>query len=1293
MKRPARDPDSAAAMVDPDLAPNDLPLQGGVHLLEASAGTGKTFTLAHLVLRLVAERGLELGQLLVVTFTEAAAAELRDRIGRRLQEALNGLGEGGAPGIPVEPDPVLKEWLQRHGPERTPGLRARLLLALEQLDAADITTIHGFCRRTLQRQALEAGLGPGVELEPEGATLVAQVVHDYTEASLLRLPDHLLEGLRARGVKPDQLAPLLTQLEGDPALQPPPLPPGWTLEIPLDEQLTRQWQTDWQRFGELWRSRGAALEQTLRQAAADLRSRGLEKTSPYSPRPRNDRAALLDAWLADQPDNGSYAAVLSGKANWLADYFHPGAFSQACAPLEGPHPSLPDRPLMDAVAALVDGPAEAVLSHFCHWGLGELRQRRARSGRMSYGDLLLGLDPGPQASAPSELIAAIRGRYQAALIDEFQDTDPIQWRILRAAFLPQAGEPGPAHLLVMVGDPKQAIYRFRGGDLATYLAARRTAAELGGVHRLRRNFRSSVGLLAGLNGLMRPGLVRSTLEVPEVLGGRGEGRGELLLAEGEAALQLLWLGSDRAAGEAAPSRSQLEKVLPPRVAALVLQLLRRGLRLRRAGGERPLEPADVCLLVQSHAQAEALRAALEQRGIASRLVSQGDVFAGEGATLLQRLLDALAEPGSGVRQRLLAASPLLGWSPRRIAAAGPAEWDRLADRLARLAAGLAGRGLLATLGDLLGGDDLARLSLSGRLLADLQQCAELVQVRLHQERLGATAAADWLRRRRHHPPDTVPEEHLPHSSAVTSAVAVLTVHRSKGLEFPVVICPYLWQAGRDRGRRGLEARRWTPPGTEEPRLVLHLDPRWGDGLNAYRQERDALDQEAERLAYVAATRAMDLLVLGFVPAAGQATNPLFPWLYADETPPGRDGADPYTERGDADWLALLEQGIGRRRLPLELVVAPLEPAAGLRWCPPPPPGTPGTGPVPSWPLSGGWGRSSYSSWTHAAAGLGPKSLEEGRDTDNETDTGGEMRIDLELPWSTTGPLADFPRGPGAGDCLHRILEQVDHRQPGDTPAHAELVQRELSRAGLPPTLLAPVLAFLEQLRLTPMGGALAGFRLADLSRERRLNEMNFDLPLAIRPDAPAGAGSADGGTRSPRPLVRATALAAVFRRHPPAGLDAAYAERLACLEVASRGFLTGSIDLIFTAPDPAGRPRWWVADWKSNWLGERTAEGLPLRCGPCHYGPQAMAELMAHHHYPLQANLYLVALHRYLRWRLPDYRPERDLGGSVYVFLRGVPGPLEHGGRPDGPVPGMAVEPAMLERIEALDTLLREGVP
>jgi len=1214
---------------------NGFSLEPGLRLLEASAGTGKTFALAHLVLRYLSEARFSLRQLLVVTFTEAAAAELRDRIGQRLQQALMGLENPAW----QPPDTTLAAWLEQMAPQAA-ALRAPLLLALEQLDAADITTIHGFCRRTLQRQALEAAQPPDLALDPDSAALVRQVAHDYWQQQVLALPLELLAGVQQRLKGPVAFEALLLSLDGDPALQLDPLPPGCSAELPLAAQLEAMWREAWNGFVRLWTEHGRALEASFCAAAAQWRALGASATTPYSPRPRKDRCAELDTWIAAQPAGGDHGAVLEQEL--LSGYFHPGSFSKVARSCEGqavagPAPSLPQRPLLEAIARLVEGPAELVLLHGCHWGRQELRRRRQAAGRLGFGQLLEALDPGAQRSTP--LLERVGQRYAVALVDEFQDTDPVQWRILQAAFDPER------HRVVLVGDPKQAIYRFRGGELATYQRARQQAEAAGGISQLGVNHRTTAPLLEALNRLMAPGLRRSGLPLPQVRPSERHGPHPALV--NDPPLQLLWLAADRPAGSKAPSRTALEQRLTAEVAAQTAALLRRG-----------VPPRDVCLLVGSHQQAEALRRQLERTGIATRLVSRGDVLASGAASALQRLLDALADPGRIGRLRLLAASPLLGWSAAELATATPERWSALAGRLARLAEQFTALGLLAVLAALLQERELARLALDGRLLADLQQCAQLVQERIHADQLGPAAAADWLRRLRLEPDRIVPEAHQPHSDAVDAAVAVVTVHRSKGLEYPVVICPYLWQAPAERSGSRIGVR-FQPEGALDPVLDLHLNRHWGQGLQAWLQQRHAELAERERLAYVAVTRARQMLLLVWGPAAGQQGNPLHPWLFSGEAPPDPDH-DPYGGRSDADWLALLEQELAARALPLALV----PPAAPGRWHPPAAPAQAlQLGPVPTHPLDSSWGRCSYTSWTRGSHGVAPAALEEGRETD-----GLVQELELETqpephPASGAegrdGPLAQFPRGAQAGDCLHRVLEQLDFQQ--SAAGQSTVIARELVRAGIAADQLQPLVEGLELLRQTPLGGPLGSFALAQLPHAARLNEMAFDLPLA--------------------PL-RSPALARAFVDHPAGPFGPSYGASLNQLPIASQGFLTGSIDLVFCHDE-----RWWVLDWKSNWLGERDVAGRPLHCGPRHYSPPAMVALMAANHYPLQAHLYLVALHRYLRWRLPGYDPERHLGGYVYLFVRGVPGP----GLPHQTVPGVFIDQPPLARLQALDQVLEGG--
>jgi exodeoxyribonuclease V beta subunit len=328
----------------PEFDGNRFPLEPGIRLLEASAGTGKTFALAQLVLRLVAEEGLSLRQLLVVTFTDAAAAELRDRIGRRLQEALAALEQSG-----TEPgDQVLRDWLARQG-EAAATLRGRLLLALEDLDGADITTIHGFCQRSLRRQAIEAGRPPDLQVEVDSGALVSQVVHDYWQQQVLPLPASLVAGLARKGMTPPNVSSLLRRLDGDPALALDPLPADVPPGGSLGELLPDFWAACWQTFLREWQGRGRDLEADFRAAATDWRSRGTARTGEYSPRPTSNRCEVLDTWLAGWEEAPDYETVLDQKL--LSGYFHPGTFCKEARRAEGDERPilLPQEPLMRAV--------------------------------------------------------------------------------------------------------------------------------------------------------------------------------------------------------------------------------------------------------------------------------------------------------------------------------------------------------------------------------------------------------------------------------------------------------------------------------------------------------------------------------------------------------------------------------------------------------------------------------------------------------------------------------------------------------------------------------------------------------------------------------------------------------------------------------------------------------------------------------------------------------------------------------------------------------------------------------
>ena len=664
---------------------NTYPLDAGLRLLEASAGTGKTFALAHLTLRLITEAAHPLSALLVVTFTEAAASELRSRIGQRLQDALQGLEALERGSDLPEADAVLLEWWNR-APERSKRLDwiSRLLLALEQLDAADITTIHGFCSRSLRRLAISSGTALQPQLETDATGLVQEVVHEIWQQQLLSLPVGQFRGLDQAGLSAQAVGSALARLDADPQAGLSSDADDFDPEQPLAAQLLGSIQTSWQRFLTLWQRDSVALEQCFRSAAAQWKASGC-KPAPYSAKPRTDRCGVVDHWIAAQQDCPDLAAIRS-MAKPLADYFHPGPWCKTARLCGEAEPSLAAPELQQALADLWDGPLERVWRYVLRRGLLLLQQRRRRSGSISFAGLLAAMDPG---AAEVSWLDPLQRRYGAVLVDEFQDTDPVQWRLLQRAFGDRT------RLLLLVGDPKQAIYRFRGGDLNTYRQARE---QVDRIDNLLDNYRTTEPLMEGLNALMAPGLPRSGLDVPAVKACTASPPARL--PEHHHPLQLLCVEDNPN-----QSKTAIEAAVPPLVADAVLQLLE----------ERPeLSPAMVCILVSRHDQASDLRRSLADRGVPTRLVAQGDVLETEAAQVLQWFLDALAKPGDDRCLRLLAASPLLGWSPDQLrSAAETAQLDELAQRLRHWADQLPRLGFHRCLAQLLEAERLADLSERG----------------------------------------------------------------------------------------------------------------------------------------------------------------------------------------------------------------------------------------------------------------------------------------------------------------------------------------------------------------------------------------------------------------------------------------------------------------------------------------------------------------------------------------------------------------------------------------------------
>jgi exodeoxyribonuclease V beta subunit len=868
---------------------------------------------------------------------------------------------------------------------------------------------------------------------------------------------------------------------------------------------------------------------------------------------------------------------------------------------------------------------------------GEVRRRKRSRRLLDYDDLLVLLrdaltDPVHGAAAADR----VRARYRIVMVDEFQDTDPVQWQILRTAFHGH-------RTLVLIGDPKQAIYAFRGADVVTYLSAANEATTKA---TLARSWRSDEPLLRGLDHLFG----QAALGDPGIVVRPVEARHRDRRLDGGAPVRLRHVTREAFGlkGTKTPAVGALRDLIARDVAEDVVRQLQQT-KLLDDEAWRPLQPGDIAVLAYKNADAARVRDALVAAGVPAVVSGLSSVFGTPAARHWLTLLAALEQPGHGGRAAALALTPFLGWDAARLASADDAERDALSDRIRAWAGLLAERGV-AALTEAVSADGLAerllRTASGERVLTDLRHIGQALHVAAVAERLGPAALTEWLRRRIDEASEDYTEERSRRLETDAAAVQVVTIHASKGLEFPVVYAPFTWDRYDQRDQEVLSFH------DDAGRRILHVGGAEDAHYDIARQRH--LDEERGedlRLLYVALTRARCQVVAWWAPSynspCGALTRVLFGGHGPGEEPPQKVSTAK-DETATAALSALAARADGR------IVVEPVtRTPEGTRWSPPEPERPEMSVARFDRHLDFAWRRTSYTGLTAAAHEPGADS---GAGVGSEPETTGvQDEVDLDLPDVPPGtpdprwppsPMADLPGGAAFGTLVHGVLERVD---PSAADLDAELLARcrDAVSARVPGVDAAALATGLAPVLATPLGPLAGGLTLADLPPADRLVELEFELPLA----------GGDAAVLDGAPLGGATLadVAALLREHLPADDPfAGYPHLLGARQLRGerlRGYLTGSLDAVLRVRSETG-PRYLVVDYKTNRLAP---PGEPLTTW--HYRPEAMTQAMLAAHYPLQLLLYAVALHRFLRWRQPGYDPSRHLGGGLYLFVRGMCGP------------------------------------
>ena len=1169
---------TASSVVTP-LNTMTFPLHGA-RLIEASAGTGKTFTIAGLYLRLLLGHGdsetkhqvpLTVDQILVVTFTEAATAELRDRIRARIHDARLAFSRGQSS------DPVIEPLLEEVSDHKQ---AAEILLQAErQMDEAAVYTIHGFCQRMLTQNAFESGSRFDNEFVTDESHLKAQIVADYWRRNFYPLPFNLAGEVRRIWGSPSALLSEVTHyLTGAPLKLSVEAMQGSLADLHKDnlaaiEALKQQWRASQDDFLALISN-------------SDINKRSYTKKS-------------LPTWLEVVNEWASAETIGYEFPDKLEK------FAQNVLIEKTPKGEAPVHEVFSAVETFLAKPISLkapILAHAIEHCREMLAKAKQQKQWLSFDDLLTNLSASIDNDESHLLAERIRTLYPVAMIDEFQDTDPLQYSIFSRIYLdnPECG-------LFMIGDPKQAIYGFRGADIFTYIKARN---QVSSHFTLGTNWRSSADMVAAVNQVFElpssPFIYDQDIPfLPVKASPNADKRVWTMAGQTQPALTY-WLQD--AEDKPLPKGEYLKAMSTATADQIhtILSCAQNGeAHFSDGKSEHPITAGDIAVLVRTGNEGRMVKEALAKQGIASVYLSNRDsVFTSVVASDLQRLLQAVLTPEHDRALRASLASELFALDAGTLDKLNndENEWESAINEFKEYRKLWVQRGVLPMLRSVMSKRHIAERLLEEdngeRALTDLMHIGELLQqasIELDSDH----GLLRWLAQAISDAENGLggSDDQIQRLESERNLVQIVTIHKSKGLEYDLVFLPFVLSY-----REASEAKYYD---AEQDRTVLDITKQ--DAALA-QADRERLAEDL-RLIYVALTRAVYGCFIGAAPLRnGRSTK--------EPTGVHHSAMGYLLQDGEQGGISDLSNAIQKQvsglsavtcsSLPEEhdgpfVLVEATQPELNAREL--------------AQQIDRHWRITSYSGLVKQ----GHSHHSDDALTDLmklDVDSSGEQDDEEMLEPEQT--IFTFPRGARPGTFLHTLFEEVEFTEPASSDENTQTILRLMESEQLEESWLPALQTLIDTVLATPLDGKR--MLLNQKQPAQRLVEMEFLLPIEV---------------------LSSPALNRVIQRHDPLS---AKAGDLGFQTV--QGMLKGFIDLVF---EDSGK--YYVLDWKSNYLGDDVS----------HYHGNALKAAMADHRYDLQYQIYALALHRFLRSRLPNYDYQHHFGGVYYLFLRGMDGESEHG--------------------------------
>ena len=1211
---------------------NKIKIDNNFKLIEASAGTGKSFTLAHILIRGIIEKRLNPEDFLLLSFTKNTCNELRTKIIERLEKLKEFIIHKKFNEI----DSTLINWYNNYNKKNIKDFEILGILDnfYNNIYKLNITTFHGFCNKISEDYCIEISSTQGTKIENDIDELYQHVINEIWIEEYWKLETDIIKAIDNKKISTKYSKKNITRINKSFLFNIlKDIDQENICNIKFEEKykdiktsiyLKQYLQKNWKEFCFLWKEKGESLFNSLKELGKLIVNQGY-KSRNYSPNPKNKIKEINDwiNYINKEIESGKFNIVIKKITNedLLSRYFYCKNYQKEIENYKIDLDLSFFEDLQERIYNIKDGFYNELIRILINKSFLRLKILKDNNSILNFNDLIRRIENHIlNESNNSESIIDLKEKYKFILIDEFQDTDQIQWNIISLLFKDHK------HFLLCVGDPKQAIYKFRGGDIHTYLKAKKEANE---VFTLGDNYRSSKDLLRIINILYKNGMEESQIKYKK--------------------LNCMSIDKEQINPYSGPAFeiiefSAKEKNLEEYVINYILNLLTK---------KKEIDISKIAILTEKNYQCEIYNKLLSKYNLPTKIVNKNNIFDTDAALFLEMFLNCLINPSSLKHIILISTSKFLKSDLIKL---DNIENNILIEELLKKfkiwSYELNKNGFINTLNKL-------SAYLRNHIFYDkdtnsnLFQLSELIEKELQINNYNIIKVCDWYKNELN--PNTRKgkgDEYLIKNYSQISGINISTIHSSKGLEYDIVICPYLWnKADKTKTLKGPLWKNYF-----EKKIYIDIQENSKKVKELKFIEDKDLINEYERLIYVALTRAKYKLIIF---NNEDETNNILNRNLLKNLSDYRNFLTKTDFNLKNNQIESLKNKFKNISFENNFWNYDINRFTSNRY-----------NELTNNKITF---RSSYSGWINknnrTDIANNYKDYEDNLSIINNKKDFNNLKNSYKYLYNLN-PLSTFPKGKNAGTCIHKILERFNFESNSEKEL-THIIEQELRNHYIDLSFSILLKEGILRVLNTSLGEKLGNKKLIDIPNEFTLKEIKYDLAISNKGK-----------------VIKSDDIAECFLIDNNYDFGKNYAKKVKELKFFSKGFHTGFIDCIVPIGECINTSKWWIIDWKSNYISDKDQN----KCLPKNYLNQYIKDEMIKNHYPLQSHLYLLALHRLLKWRLKGYDPSIHLGGYIYIFLRGLPdfnisNTLEFKNN----IPGIYIGNAPINRINYLDNLFKNG--